>query len=56
VVGMIIHWLPERWKRWYRVNFALLPIWLIAIIVVVSVFVLYQFVTADLQPFIYFQF
>ena len=29
VVGMFIHWLPERWKRWYRVNFALLPIWLI---------------------------
>ena len=56
VVGMVIHWLPERWKRWYRVNFALLPIWLIGIIVVVAVFVLYQFVTADLQPFIYFQF
>jgi hypothetical protein len=56
VVGMVIHWLPERWKRWYRVNFALLPIWLIGLIVVVAVFVLYQFVTADLQPFIYFQF
>jgi len=56
VVGMVIHWLPERWKRWYRVNFALLPIWLIGLLVVVAVFVLYQFVTADLQPFIYFQF
>jgi len=56
VLGMVIHWLPERWKRWYRVNFALLPIWLIALIVVVAVFVLYQFITADLQPFIYFQF
>lgn len=55
-IGMLIHWLPDRWKRWYRINFALLPIWLIAIIVVVSIFVLYQFVTADLQPFIYFQF
>ncbi len=55
-LGMVIHWLPERWKRWYRVNFALLPIWLIGLIVVVAVFVLYQFITADLQPFIYFQF
>ena len=55
-IGMIIHWLPERWKRWYRVNFALMPIWLMGIVVVVTVFVLYQFVTADLQPFIYFQF
>ena len=56
VLGMIIHWLPDRWKRWYRINFALLPVWVIGIIVVVAIFVLYQFVTADLQPFIYFQF
>ncbi|MCR4680306.1 MAG: MBOAT family protein [Bacteroidales bacterium] len=56
VVGMVIHWLPDRWKRWYRINFAMLPIWLIWLIVVVAVFVLYQFITADLQPFIYFQF
>ncbi|MCR4964318.1 MAG: MBOAT family protein [Bacteroidales bacterium] len=56
IIGMIIHWLPDRWKRWYRMNFALLPIWVIGIIMVVSIFVLYQFVTADLQPFIYFQF
>ena len=20
-----IHWLPDRWKRWYRINFAMLP-------------------------------
>ena len=56
VLGMIIHWLPERWKRWYRVNFALMPLWLMGIVVVLVVFVVYQFVTADLQPFIYFQF
>ena len=55
-VGMVIHWLPDRWKRWYRVNFALMPVWLMGIVVVAVVFVLYQFVTADLQPFIYFQF
>ena len=56
VVGMIIHWLPNHFKRWYRVNFALMPIWLMGIVVVATIFVLYQFVTADLQPFIYFQF
>lgn len=56
VLGMIIHWLPDRWKRWYRVNFALLPIWAMVIIVVLAVFIVYQFITADLQPFIYFQF
>lgn len=56
IVGMIIHWLPERWKRWYRVNFAMMPIWVIGIVTVAVVFMLYQFVTAELQPFIYFQF
>lgn len=56
VVGMIIHWIPDRWKRWYRYNFAVMPIWLMLIVVVATVFVLYQFITADLQPFIYFQF
>ena len=56
VVGMIIHWLPERWKRWYRLNFAMLPLWVILIVVVVAVAVIYQFMTAEQQPFIYFQF
>ncbi len=56
VIGMIIHWLPDKWKRWYRYNFAVMPIWLMLIVVVATVFVLYQFITADLQPFIYFQF
>jgi D-alanyl-lipoteichoic acid acyltransferase DltB (MBOAT superfamily) len=56
ILGMIIHWLPERWKRWYRINFTLLPIWAIGIVVVAVVFLVYQFITADLQPFIYFQF
>lgn len=56
ILGMIIHWLPAKWKQWYRLNFALLPVWAIGIIVVISVFIVYQFITADLQPFIYFQF
>ena len=55
-IGMLIHWLPERWKRWYRINFTMLPIWAIGVAVVATVFIVYQFITADLQPFIYFQF
>ena len=56
VLGMVIHWLPSRVKRWYRVRFALLPIWAIILIAVVAIIGVYQFVTADLQAFIYFQF
>ena len=56
VLGMVIHWLPTRWKRWYRVQFALLPIWLIILLAALTVIVVYQFITADMQAFIYFQF
>jgi D-alanyl-lipoteichoic acid acyltransferase DltB (MBOAT superfamily) len=56
VVGMIIHWLPAKWKQWYRIQFAYLPVWVMMLICVAAVFVVYQFVTAEMQPFIYFQF
>lgn len=56
VAGMIIHWLPAKWKQWYRVRFAMLPLWAMMLCVVVAVFIIYQFITAGMQPFIYFQF
>ena len=56
LLGMIIHWLPERFKRRYRLWFATMPVWMLLLAVVLGVFVVYQFITADLQPFIYFQF
>lgn len=56
LLGMIIHWLPSKWKRWYRLNFALLPLPVMLLAIVVVIFVIYQFVTADVQAFIYFQF
>ncbi|MDR3326956.1 MAG: MBOAT family protein [Prevotellaceae bacterium] len=56
VIGMIIHWLPEHFKRRYRLWFASMPLWLMAAVAVLSVFIIYQFISADLQSFIYFQF
>jgi D-alanyl-lipoteichoic acid acyltransferase DltB (MBOAT superfamily) len=56
VLGMVIHWLPTRFKRWYRVRFAVLPVWVIILLAALTVVVVYQFVTADMQAFIYFQF
>ena len=56
VFGMVVHWLPDRWKRWYRIAFAKLPLPVMAVVVFLVVFVVYQFITADLQSFIYFQF
>ncbi len=54
--GMVIHWLPEHFKRRIRIGFASLPIPLMVIACVLAIFIICQFVTADLQSFIYFQF
>ena len=56
VLGMVIHWLPSKWKQWYRLRFASMPLWAMLIAVAAVVFIVYQFITADMQPFIYFQF
>jgi D-alanyl-lipoteichoic acid acyltransferase DltB (MBOAT superfamily) len=55
-IGMLIHWIPEKAKRRYRIRFATLPLPLMAVLVFLAVFFVYQFITADLQSFIYFQF
>ena len=55
-IGMIIHWLPEHFKRRYRLWFAKMPTLLLVIVSLLAIFIMRQFVTADVQPFIYFQF
>jgi alginate O-acetyltransferase complex protein AlgI len=54
--GMIVHWLPSSFKETYRSKFASLPIWVIALICFCSIFGIYQVLSADMHPFIYFQF
>ena len=56
IAGMVIHLLPARFKRRYRLSFASMPLPVMAVVTLLIVLVLYQFVTADTQPFIYFQF
>ena len=56
VAGMMIHWLPARFKRRYRLWFAAMPLPLIILAAAAAVLLAYQFITADMQPFIYFQF
>ncbi len=56
LVGMTIHLLPSKFKQLYRIRFAQLPKWALLVSVVACVFLIYQFITAELQPFIYFQF
>jgi hypothetical protein len=56
IIGMTIHWLPDKLKRRYRILFAQQPLALMLVVVVFAVLIIYQFITADLQSFIYFQF
>ena len=55
-LGMLLHWLPANWKRRYRLAFAALPLPLMWLCCILAVLVLYQFISAEMQPFIYFQF
>ncbi|GAA0873816.1 MBOAT family protein [Wandonia haliotis] len=54
--GFIVHWLPTRVKDWYKELFVASPMPVKAIVAVITVFVIIQFISSDLQPFIYFQF
>ncbi len=56
IAGMVIHWLPTNWKRRYRLAFSAMPLWLMVTAVCIAIIVIYQFVSAEMQPFIYFQF
>lgn len=56
LVGYLIHWIPEHIKEGYRSRFASLPLPVMSLVIVVFVFCIYQMVSGDMQPFIYFQF
>ena len=55
-IGLAVHWLPESLKQRYREGFAALPLWAMALACVAAVALVYQTVTAEMVPFIYFQF
>lgn len=56
LLGYIIHWIPETYKEKYRSTFAGLPIPVMSLVAVVMVFGMYQLLSGEMQPFIYFQF
>lgn len=56
LIGFVFHWLPMQWKRLYLKWFIALPWYLKVLIIVVVVFLLFQIQSANIQPFIYFQF
>jgi len=54
--GMIIHWLSDSFKQKYQDWFIHSSIYVKGAIAILVFFIIYQVRSADLQPFIYFQF
>ncbi|MCB0430275.1 MAG: MBOAT family protein [Flavobacteriales bacterium] len=55
-LGFVLHWLPGAFKDKWINRFVASPVWVQGLITVVTAFLIYQSVSADKQPFIYFQF
>ena len=56
IFAFIIHWLPVNIKDWYKGKFVDMPIYLKVFATLITIFILVQFSSAGLKPFIYFQF
>ncbi len=56
LIGFILHWLPNNFKEKYRGWFIKTPIVAKVVIILLVVFLIYQFKSAAIQPFIYFKF
>ncbi|NVN94403.1 MAG: MBOAT family protein [Bacteroidetes bacterium] len=56
LLAFLIHWLPVNTKEFYKNYFIRIPYFAKAMVVVLVVFILYQVKSAEIQPFIYFQF
>jgi len=56
LVGFVFHWLPSRVKESYIRWYIVVPWYLKIPIIVIVVFFIFQIQSADIQPFIYFQF
>jgi len=54
--ALIIHWLPSNAKERYRQFFIAMPHWSKVFVVIITVFLIYQVKSSEIQPFIYFQF
>ncbi|HCQ30148.1 MAG TPA: MBOAT family protein [Flavobacteriales bacterium] len=56
LIGYLIHWIPTKFKRLYKNYFIQMPLYGQFFVTFLAVLFIYQFITADLQAFIYFQF
>ncbi|MBP7496591.1 MAG: MBOAT family protein [Bacteroidales bacterium] len=56
LIGFIVHWLPVKVKTFYKELFIRMPAFIKILIIILTIFILYQVKSSNIQPFIYFQF
>ena len=56
LVGYLVHWIPEYLKDRYRKWFASRSYFIMGLIIIFAVLCMYQLMSGEMQPFIYFQF
>ena len=56
VAGYLIHWIPSRYKLELQQRVSTAPVWALFLMSLSSVIVIYQILSAEVQPFIYFAF
>jgi len=55
-LGLFLHWLPSSFKESYRGWFIKAPVVIKIMITLIVIFIIFQVKSAEIQPFIYFQF
>lgn len=56
VLGFLLHWLPNSFKDKLLNYFSNSPVWWQAIMSAIIILIIYQSLSSEMQPFIYFQF
>jgi hypothetical protein len=56
LAGYVIHWFPVRYKDILKAGFIRMPLPAKGLVIAIVSVLLYQFISAGVQPFIYFQF
>ena len=56
MIGFLLHFAPDDWEKACCSFITRIPLWAKALIIILVVFVIIQVKSADIQPFIYFQF
>lgn len=55
-LGYLLHFAPDRWEEAARRRMVRMPVWAMALVVAAVIWTVMQIKSAEIQPFIYFQF